>query len=55
MSASLVPRSSWALRRASLVERFGLLGELKKRLVSPTDRSQPLRMVSKTPDCLRTL
>ena len=54
MSASFVPRSSWALRRASRVERFGLLGEVKKRLVSPCERSQPSRMVLRTPDCLRT-
>ncbi len=37
------------------MERLGLLGEEKKRLVSPCERSHPWRIVSRTPDCLSTM
>lgn len=55
MSAFLVPSNACALSKASRVDRFGLLGLLKKRFVSPCILSQPSRTVSSTPDCFRTL
>src|SRR5690606_24418055 len=50
MSALLVPRSSWARLRASRVERLGLLGELRNRLVSPSSRLHPSCRVASTPE-----
>ena len=54
MSALSVPRSCWARLRASRVEMLGLLGELRKILLSPTSRSQPACRVARMPEFLRT-